>query len=66
MQEALQRLADMMGDQSIATRDPSCPLSFSCVTPEIFQNQSDVLRRQMIDEQNAFSPLGMDGRPCRR
>ncbi|KAI5124806.1 hypothetical protein M0805_005438 [Coniferiporia weirii] len=66
MQEALYRLAELMEDASIAERDPSSPLSFSCVTPEVLQSQSDVLSHQMLKEREAFSPLGMDGRPCRR
>ncbi|KAL5527782.1 hypothetical protein ACEPAG_6583 [Sanghuangporus baumii] len=66
LQEALMRLSELMDDASIATRDPSSPLSFSCVTPEVLQSQNDVLRRQMLDEHLAFSPLGMDGRPRRR
>ncbi|KAH8118544.1 alpha/beta-hydrolase [Phellopilus nigrolimitatus] len=65
-QEALEKLADLMEEPSIALRDPGSPLSFSCVSPEVLQSQADVLRRQMVDEHAAFSPLGMDGRPCRR
>ncbi|EJD01480.1 alpha/beta-hydrolase [Fomitiporia mediterranea MF3/22] len=66
LQEALIKLADLVDDTSIAVRDPMSSLSFSCVSPEVLQNQHDVLRRQMLDEHLAFSPLGMDGRPCRR
>ncbi|THH06798.1 hypothetical protein EW145_g3837 [Phellinidium pouzarii] len=65
-QEALEKLADLMEDPSIAERDPASALSFSCVTPEVLQSQSDVLSRQALNEREAFSPLGMDGRPCRR
>lgn len=64
--EALQKLADLVDDATIAVREPASALSFSCVNPEVLQSQSDVLRRQMLDEHLAFSPLGMDGRPRRR
>lgn len=64
--EALLKLSDLMDDTSIAGRDPASPLSFSCVTPEVLQSQNDVLHKQMLDEHLSFSPLGMDGRPCRR
>lgn len=66
LQEALTKLSELVDDASIATRDPTSPLSFSCVSPEVLQSQNDVLRRQMLDEHLAFSPLGMDGRPRRR
>lgn len=66
MEDALEQLAEFVGDASIADRDPCSPLSFSCVSPEVLQSQEDAIRRQQQDEHLAFSPLGMDGRPLRR
>lgn len=66
MSRALAKLGSLMNDSSFSSRDLGSSMSFSCVSPEILQNQTDVLRRQMLDERNAFSPLGLDGRPCRR
>lgn len=66
MQDALKKLSELMEDASICERDPSSALSFSCVTAEVLQNQGELLERHMLGEHEAFSPLGMDGRPCRR
>lgn len=66
IQSALQKLADLIEDPDIASRDPNSSLSFSCVSPEVYQSQKDILDKEVLDERNAFSPLGLDGRPLRR
>lgn len=63
---ALEKLADLIEDPNIASRDPSSSLSFSCVTPEVYQSQKDILDKEVLEERTAFSPLGLDGRPLRR
>lgn len=64
--QALQTLASLLGDETIATRDPTSALSFSCVSKEVLQSETELLNLQMKDELTAFSPLGLDGRLLRR
>lgn len=66
MTRALQTLADFKGDQSFASRDPLSPLSFSCVTEDIYRDQAETWNTYHVDENRAFSPLGPDGRPQRK
>ncbi|KII96006.1 hypothetical protein PLICRDRAFT_694103 [Plicaturopsis crispa FD-325 SS-3] len=66
MKMALELLATISGDASIATRDPWSPLSFSCVTPEVKKHQEEVLELYAKDLHKAFYPLGPDGRPLRK
>jgi hypothetical protein len=66
MQEALERLADMMNDPIIAARDPSSSLSFSCLEPEVAKSQEEGLRFYGQGLNKAFCPLRADGRPLRR
>jgi hypothetical protein len=66
MQAALNRLAEFIGDPSIATRDPNSPLSFSSLKYEVSKSQSDTLLLYQKDQAKAFSPLRPDGRPIRR
>lgn len=63
---ALHLLADLKSDPSIASRDPSTPLSFSMWPKEMaetFQAQLDQFGRG-LDE--VFSPLNTSGQPIRK
>jgi len=66
MADALALLSEILGDPNIASRDPDSPLSFSGLSPELSQSQSDVLTLYGKDQAKAFSPLRPDGRPIRR
>jgi len=66
MAEALKTLSELMGDSNIATRDPMCSLSFSCLSPEVINSQKDAVDFYGKDEWKALSPLGPDGRPIRK
>ena len=63
---ALQTLSELVGDPSIAHRDPRSSLSFSCVTPETARSQLESLRFYSKDIDKTYCPLGRDGRPIRK
>jgi hypothetical protein len=63
---ALSKLAEFVGDPSIARRDPRSPLSFSCVKPDVAKSQLQNLQFYAKDLHNAYCPLGRDGRPMRK
>lgn len=65
MQEALNKLAELSGDRSVATRDPRSPVSFSLVSEEVRQFQLEALKQHVVTGLE-FSPLGHDGRPLRK
>jgi hypothetical protein len=66
MKTALLRLADIIGNAVISRRSPLSPISFSCLSQEIVQTQTDLLTQYRKGENEAFSPLGPDGKPIRR
>ncbi|KAK7060144.1 hypothetical protein VNI00_000908 [Paramarasmius palmivorus] len=66
MAEALQRLAELIGDQSIASRDPYSSLSFSCLPSDVVKGQAESLALYKKGESDAFDPTGPDGRPIRK
>eukprot|EP00918_Siedleckia_nematoides_P006686 GHVU01014588.1.p1 GENE.GHVU01014588.1~~GHVU01014588.1.p1 ORF type:complete len:159 (+),score=6.41 GHVU01014588.1:236-712(+) len=66
MTVALSKLAQLTGDSSIASRDPTSPLSFCCLTPEITQGQTESLELYRKGELSAFNPCGPYGKPIRR
>lgn len=66
MKQALQKLAEIMGDPKIAERNPLSSLSFSCLAPEVVKSQSDSLAFYRKGLDRAYLPLGPDGRPIRR
>jgi len=66
MQQALNKLSEIIGNPKIATRDPLCSLSFSCLTPEIAKTQADALALFGKDQATAYSPLRANGRPIRK
>ncbi|OJA07769.1 hypothetical protein AZE42_02984 [Rhizopogon vesiculosus] len=63
---ALSKLAEFVGDPSIASRDPRSPLSFSCVKPDVSRSQLENLQFYAKDLSKAYCPLGRDGRPMRK
>jgi hypothetical protein len=63
---ALQTLSDLVGDPSIARRNPRSLLSFSCVGPEVAKSQLESLKFYARDIDKTYCPLGRDGRPIRR
>ncbi|CAK5262666.1 unnamed protein product [Mycena citricolor] len=65
MREALVTLETITGD-NLRTRDPMSSLSFSCLSEEIVQRQSQALEAYKRGQSTAFLPLGPTGRPIRR
>ncbi|KAL0581232.1 hypothetical protein V5O48_000820 [Marasmius crinis-equi] len=65
MTTALERLAELVGDSSIASRPP-CSLSFSCLPNEVVRGQTESLDLYKKGESEAFDPTGPDGRPIRK
>ncbi|KAG1847536.1 alpha/beta-hydrolase [Suillus subalutaceus] len=63
---ALSKLAEFIGIPSIAQRDPRSPLSFSCVKTDVAKSQLENLMSYARDLNNAYCPLGTDGRPLRK
>ncbi|KAG2159059.1 alpha/beta-hydrolase [Suillus bovinus] len=63
---ALAKLAEFVGDSSIAQRDPCSPLSFSCVKDDVAKSQLENLMFYAKDLDKAYCPLGRDGRPLRK
>ena len=66
MTSGLKRLARLKGDQDVLQRDPCSSLSFSCATDDIVKNQEEMMAKYVEGQQQAFSPLGPDGRPIRK
>lgn len=66
LRTALERLAKIRGDPSIAERDPMSSLSFSCASAEVIKSQEETRATYEKGQRNAFSPLGIDGRPLRK
>lgn len=66
MKAALSALAEIAGDSSIASRDPSSSLSFSCLSHDAMERQMETLKQYRERKTPTFSPLGPDGRPLRR
>lgn len=66
MAVALAQLAELMDDPSIAGRDPMSSLSFCCLDPDVIKSQTEAIMAFRIGEEEAFSPLGPNGRPIRK
>lgn len=66
MQEALDMLAEIKEDPSIANRSPASPMSFSCCDDETAQIHVDMVKAYAKGQATAYSPLGSDGRPIRK
>lgn len=65
MRQALNTLAELTGDPSLAEKDSMCSLSFSCVSPEICRIQVKSRESYAKNAALAFSPLQPNGRPIR-
>ncbi|KAF8165103.1 alpha/beta-hydrolase [Crassisporium funariophilum] len=65
MKFALDTLSEITGRSEIASLDPLCSMSFSCVPPETIKRQSEVLAAFQKGSRQAFSPLTPDGKPMR-
>lgn len=65
MSSALAKLAELMDDPTIASRDPTSSLSFCCLDPDVIKSQTESILAYRKGEQEAFSPLGPNGRPIR-
>ena len=66
LDNALQRLAEIMHDTKIANREPSSPMAFSCVPSVVVRGRAEVYARAALGHRGAFSPLDPNGRPKRR
>ena len=66
LRTALELLGKIRGDSSIADRDPLSSLSFSCASAEVIKSQEETRATYEKGQRNAFSPLGLDGRPLRK
>ncbi|KAF8640140.1 hypothetical protein AX17_001376 [Amanita inopinata Kibby_2008] len=66
MKTALSRLAVMTRDQTIAKRNPRSSLSFCCLSQDVVLSQTNLLKHYQKGKNQAFSPLGPDGKPIRR
>ncbi|KAF7978309.1 hypothetical protein HWV62_913 [Athelia sp. TMB] len=66
MKAALGRLADLSGDETIESRDPSTPSSFSRVSEGVKNTQAESFKAYEKNLCKAFSPLDLNGKPHRR
>lgn len=64
--DALKRLADIMHDPAICTRDPCSPMAFSCVPAALVRWRMQIYAQAATGQREAFSPLDRSGRPTRR
>ncbi|KAF9451996.1 alpha/beta-hydrolase [Macrolepiota fuliginosa MF-IS2] len=65
MQKALTQLAEITGRPEMANNDPLSSISFSCLSDEAVQRQTDLLK-SYLSKKTSFSPLGPDGKPLRK
>ncbi|KAI0005158.1 alpha/beta-hydrolase [Russula compacta] len=63
---ALETLAELAGDPSIAERDPISPMSFSRISAAVQRLQVENYMAAAKEARSAFSPLGSDSRPMRK
>ena len=66
MRVALTTLAVLTGRQGEGPSGPLCPLSFSCLSPDVIKIQSEFLEYFKKECRRAFSPLTVSGRPLRK
>ncbi|KDR83489.1 hypothetical protein GALMADRAFT_235659 [Galerina marginata CBS 339.88] len=65
MKTALNKLSEITGLDTISL-DPLCSISFSCVTPDFFKGQTELLRHYLKDASQAFTPTPVEGMPLRK
>ena len=56
MRMALGNLAEIIGDPDMTSLDPLCSLSFSCLTQDVIQGQSDLLKHYFKGQASALNP----------
>ncbi|KAI9449645.1 alpha/beta-hydrolase [Lactarius psammicola] len=66
LKDALRRLAEIKYDPKIREREPSSPMAFSCVPPEVVFRRTEIYAGVAPGQRDAFSPLDENGRPKRR
>ena len=66
LEDALQRLADIVSDPEIASRDASSPMAFTCVSPAVVRRRTQIYAQAAAGHRGAFSPLDNHGRPKRK
>ena len=66
LEDALQRLSELIKNPEIATRDSCSPMSFSCVSPAVVRRRTQIYAHAATGHRLAFSPLDNDGRPKRK
>jgi hypothetical protein len=64
--DALKRLAEIIHDPEISTRDPCSPMAFSCISPTVARWRTLNYTQASVGHRGAFSPLDRSGRPKRR
>ena len=65
MQQALAKLAELTGDETLVDRDPRSAISFSLASEEVKRIQLEAMKQHAVTG-TEFSPLGHDGRPLRK
>jgi len=66
MENALQKLSEIVKNPEIATRDASSPMAFSCVSPMVVRRRTQIYAQAAAGHRLAFSPLDNHGRPKRK
>jgi hypothetical protein len=66
LEDALQRLADIVNDPEIASRDASSPMAFTCVSPAVVRRRTQIYAQAAAGHRVAFLPLDNHGRPKRK
>ena len=66
LDEALQRLSEIVDNPDIASRDALSPMAFSCVSPAVVRRRAQIYAQAAAGHRGAFSPLDNHGRPKRK
>ncbi|KAI0288258.1 hypothetical protein BC826DRAFT_1039504 [Russula brevipes] len=61
-----QRLAEIVHDPDIRSREACSPMAFSCVPPVVVRRRTQIYARAALGHRCAFSPLDNNGRPKRK
>jgi hypothetical protein len=66
LDEALQKLSEIVDDPEIASREASSPMAFTCVSPAVVRRRAQIYAQAAAGHRGAFSPLDNHGRPKRK
>jgi hypothetical protein len=66
LDDALERLAEIVDDPDIRSREACSPMAFSCVPPVVVRRRTQIYARAALGHRCAFSPLDYNGRPKRK